>query len=90
MPLLHLMPIIPLLWADAEEPELKEQAVELYALAKSQPFVSKSRLFEDVAGKQIAAAAATLPLEAVAAAEERGRARDLWKTAEELLDELNG
>ena len=44
--------------------------------------------FEDVYGKQIAAAAKGLPPEVVAAAQERGRARDLWATAEELLEEL--
>ena len=38
----------------------------------------------------IASLAATLPAEAVAAARERGRARDLWATAEELVAELGG
>jgi hypothetical protein len=67
-----------------------ERAVELYALASRYPFVANSRWFEDVAGKHIAAVAATLPTEVVAAAQERGRARDLWATAEELLAELEG
>jgi hypothetical protein len=35
-----------------------------------------------------AALAATLTPEVVAAAQKRGRARDLWATAEELLEEL--
>ena len=65
-----------------------ERAVELYALASHHPYVANSRWFEDVVGKQIAAVAATLPPEVVAAAQERGRARDLRETAEELLEEL--
>jgi hypothetical protein len=82
------MPIIPLLWADADEPDLKERAIELTALAKNQPFVAKSQLFEDVAGRHVKAATANLPPEVVAAAQSRGRALDWWETAEELLDEL--
>jgi hypothetical protein len=41
-----------------------------------------------VAGCYIATVTDTLLLEAVAAAQERDRARDLWATAEELLAEL--
>jgi tetratricopeptide (TPR) repeat protein len=65
-----------------------KRAVELYALASRYPHVANSQWYEDVVGKHIAAAAATLPPEVVAAAQERGRARDLWETAEELLAEL--
>jgi predicted ATPase/DNA-binding SARP family transcriptional activator len=65
-----------------------ERAVELYALALQQPFVSSSRCYEDVVGRQIDAAAATLPPEVVAAARERGQARDLETTVRELVDEL--
>lgn len=65
-----------------------ERAVELYALASRYPFVANSRWFEDVVGKPIASAAAALPPEVVATAQERGRARDLWETAEELLQVL--
>jgi hypothetical protein len=53
------------------------------------PCVANSRRFEDVVGKHIASAAATLPPEIFAAAQERGRARDPWATVEELLEELN-
>jgi tetratricopeptide (TPR) repeat protein len=67
-----------------------ERAVEIYALASRFPNVANSRLWEDIAGKHIAAAAAALPPEVAAAAEERGRARDLWATVEELLAELGG
>jgi hypothetical protein len=51
-------------------------------------FVGNSRWYQDVAGKHIAAVAATLPPDAVTAAKERGRARDLWATAQELLEEM--
>ena len=65
-----------------------ERAVELYGLASRYPFVANSRWFEDVAGHHLTAAAATLPSAAVTASRERGRARDLIATVEELLSEL--
>jgi tetratricopeptide (TPR) repeat protein len=85
IPLLHLMPIIPVVLADAGE---VERAVELYALAESHPFVASSQLFEGIAGRFVEAAAATLPSDMVAAARERGQALDWWDTAAGLLDEL--
>jgi hypothetical protein len=65
-----------------------ERAVELYALTTRYPYVANSRWFEDVAGREIGAAAVTLPPQVLAAAQERGRARDLWATVDELLHEL--
>ena len=67
-----------------------ERAVELYALASCRPLVANSRWFEDVAGQHIAVVAAALPPEVVAAAQDRGRARDLEATVAELLVELEG
>ena len=64
--------------------------MELYALASRYPFVANSRWFEDVAGRHIAAVAATLPPDVVAATQARGRARDLEATVAELLVELGG
>lgn len=87
MPRILALPGIALLLADQGE---VERAVEIYALASRYPFVANSRWFEDVAGKQIGAAAAMLPSEVVAAAQERGRARDLDVTVAELLVELEG
>jgi predicted ATPase len=81
------LPVAALLVADGGE---AERAVELYALASRYPHVANSRLWEDIAGQHIAALAATLPPDVVAAAQERGRARDLWATVEELLIELEG
>ncbi len=80
-----MLPGIALLLADLGK---KERALELYALASRYPLVANSRWFEDVAGRRIAAVAATLPPEVVAAAQERGRARDLEATVAELLAEL--
>ena len=68
----------------AEQGE-KERALELYAVASRYPYVANSRWFEEVFGRWLAVIAATLPPEVVAAARERGQARDLWATAEELL-----
>ena len=65
-----------------------ERAAELYALAKRHPIVANSQWFEDVAGVHIATAAETLPPDVVAAAQERGRARDLEATVKELLADL--
>ncbi|UCC63660.1 MAG: hypothetical protein JSV36_00950, partial [Anaerolineae bacterium] len=83
--LMLALPAVALLLADRGE---VGRAVELYALASRYPFVANSRWFEDVAGKHIAVAAATLPPDVVAAAQERGRARDLDATVAELLIEL--
>jgi predicted ATPase len=69
-------------------PHLNERAIELYALASSQPLVAKSPFFEEVVGRHISRSAASLPQDAVIAAEERGRALDWGETAEELLAEL--
>jgi tetratricopeptide (TPR) repeat protein len=81
----YSLPIASLLLADQDE---KAQAIELYNFALQNPFVANSRWFEDIAGRHIAAIAATLPPEVVEAAQARGRARDLWETASELLAEL--
>jgi hypothetical protein len=60
----------------------------LYALISRHPAAANSRWGEDVAGQHIAAVAATLPPDVVEAAHERGRGRDLWGTAAELLTDL--
>jgi predicted ATPase/predicted Ser/Thr protein kinase len=81
-PLIYALPAAALLLADRGE---HERAVEVYALASRYGFVANSRWFEDVAGRYIAAAAAAMPPEVVAAAQERGRVRDLGATVAELL-----
>ena len=84
----YVLPLsaIAILLADLDE---RVQAVELYALACRYPLVANSRWFELVFGRHIAAVAATLPPEVAEAARERGRARDLEATIQELLVELN-
>jgi tetratricopeptide (TPR) repeat protein len=76
---------IALLLADEGE---AERAIELYALPSRYPFVSNSHWFEDVIGRHIAAVAATLPPQVVAAARERGRSRELEAAVGELSAEL--
>jgi hypothetical protein len=80
-----VLPAVALLLADRGE---VERATELYALAWTVPHVAHSRWYEDVAGRELAALAAGLPPEVREAAQARGRARDLWATAEELAAEL--
>jgi DNA-binding SARP family transcriptional activator/predicted ATPase/tetratricopeptide (TPR) repeat protein len=66
------------------------RALELQALAAKYQFITSSRFYQDIIGKRIATLTATLSPEIVAAAEQRGRQRDLWATAEELLAEWSG
>jgi hypothetical protein len=88
---LQSLPAAALLSLDREgrsgRPDI-ERSVELFALASRYIYVANSRWFEDVAGHEIRAVAEKLPPEVVTAAQERGRARDLWATVEELLAEL--
>jgi hypothetical protein len=63
------------------------RATEIYALACMLPAVANSVWFDDVVGKPIALAAGSLPAAVVAAAKERGRARDVNATLDELIAE---
>ncbi len=67
-----------------------ERAVELCALIDEHAMCGKTPWFEDVAGKSIKEMAASLPPEVVEAARQRGRQRDLFSTAAELLEEFKG
>ena len=62
--------------------------MEIFALASRYLFIVNSRWFEDVVGRRITIASASLPSDMVAAAQERGRARDLDETVAELLAEF--
>jgi predicted ATPase/DNA-binding SARP family transcriptional activator len=79
------LPAAALILADEGD---RERAVELYEMALRHATVANSRWFQDVAGKRVEAIAVTLPAEVVAAAKERGRARDEWATIDELIDEF--
>jgi hypothetical protein len=65
-----------------------EEAVEFYTLACQHPSIGNSCWFEDVVGREISAAAESLPSELVTAAQERGRKRDIRETAGQLLMEF--
>jgi tetratricopeptide (TPR) repeat protein len=64
-----------------------ERAVELYAVAATHPYIGNSRFRHEIAGQHVAAAADQLSADVVAAARERGRAREMWSTVDELLKE---
>jgi tetratricopeptide (TPR) repeat protein len=66
-----------------------ERAVEIYELAGTLSAVANSRWNQDVIGRPIAQAAEALAPEVVAAAKERGRARDMRATLKELAEEFN-
>ena len=83
--LTEALPLAALLHADAG---WAEQAVELHALAWRYPRIANSRWFYDVAGRELEAVAASLPPAVVAAAQERGRALDLFDTARALVEWL--
>jgi DNA-binding SARP family transcriptional activator/predicted ATPase len=85
-PILYALVAAALLLMDRGE---VERALEIYALAERYPFVRKSIWFKDVAGRELSATAGSLPPEVVAATQERGRCRDLWETAAELLAEFS-
>ena len=89
LPLMHLMPILPVVLADSQDQKLQERAVELYAMAKTLPFVANSKLFEAIAEKPLQEATAHLPQEVILEAQSRGQSHDdWWETAAVLLDEL--
>jgi tetratricopeptide (TPR) repeat protein len=75
---------IALLIADAEA---AERSAELYALIQRE-LTGDDQWLEDVVLRELAAIVAALPPEIAAAAQERGRASDLWATARELLADL--
>ena len=81
------LPLAALLLADAGQPE---RAIELHALAWRYPRIANSRWFYDIAGQELEALAASLPPAVAAAAQERGRALDLFTTAQELVNYFGG
>jgi tetratricopeptide (TPR) repeat protein len=89
IPLMHLMPILPIVLADCQDQALQERALELYAMAKTLPFVANSRLFKDIAEKPLQEATAQLPQDVILTAQSRGQKLDWWSTAEMLLKELH-
>ena len=88
------LPLIALLLAEQSKAKdetvlrLQTRARELYGLAWRYPLVAKASLFEDMVGRELVAIAPTLPSDIAEVAQARGRALDLWQTADELLAEL--
>ncbi|MCB0083528.1 MAG: hypothetical protein KDE47_21450, partial [Caldilineaceae bacterium] len=82
LPLMEALPAIVKLLVIQEEPLL---AVEIHTMAMQMPGLKQSSAFEHLVGVSGIAAADQLPPEIAAAAQERGRQRDLWATAAELL-----
>jgi hypothetical protein len=68
---------------DADE---AERVVGLHAMGMQSPMLANSRFHEDVIGQHVMTAAANLSPEAVAAAQTRGRARDLDATVADWLE----
>jgi hypothetical protein len=66
-----------------------ERALELYTLGTHHPVMAAARLVEDIIGREVEAGTANLPAEVVEAARRRGRTRDLFATAAQLLSELD-
>jgi tetratricopeptide (TPR) repeat protein len=85
-PLLFATPAIALMLAEQGH---QERAAELYALAWRYPLHANSQNSADMFGHRLDAVVAVLPPEIAEAAQTRGRARDLWATAQELLAELS-
>lgn len=85
LPVMFALPAVSLLCYDQGG---TERAVELYGLALRYPFVANSRWFEDVVGRYIKDAAASLPSGVATAAQERVLKRGLQATAGMLLNEL--
>jgi tetratricopeptide (TPR) repeat protein len=82
-PVLHGLPAAALLLVDLGQ---EERAVAVYETALQFAHVANARLFEDVVGVEIKAAAAELPPEVVAEAKNRGKAADPWAVTAELAD----
>jgi hypothetical protein len=85
MPVMYGLPVAALLLADQGT---LERAVEVYACASRYGFVANSRWFDELVGQQLRTMAASLPAEAVEAAQEQGRRQDWDVMAADLLKEL--
>jgi predicted ATPase len=78
---------IALLLADGGAPE---RSAELCALVEPEIYARDNPWSQDVMLRELAAVVAALPSDIAVAAQVRGRRRDLWTTASELLAEFEG
>jgi hypothetical protein len=83
--LMNVLPMAALVLTGEKQPL---RAVELYEVALTFPHVANAKLFEDVVGNEITAIASTLEPSDVENARRRGRERDPWAMAKELLADL--
>lgn len=83
--LIHMLLSIALIFAEQGAPE---RALELYSLAKRHPMVGNNQAVTTFFGQRLDAAAAALSPEEAQSAQARGRERDPWATAHELLAEF--
>ena len=74
-------------WPDSLRLNKKEWAVEILALVINHPQIHQD--YKNKAARLLAQLEGELPSAVVATARERGRVRDVWQTAEELLAELD-
>jgi hypothetical protein len=88
LPLMHLMPVISVVLAASDDQTLQERAVELYAMARTLPFVANSKLFKVIAERPLQEEINHLPQDTLQTAQSRGQNLDWWETAAVLLDEL--
>jgi DNA-binding CsgD family transcriptional regulator/tetratricopeptide (TPR) repeat protein len=86
-PIMYSLPVAALLAADDGR---LERAIELRQMTQRFGHLRNSRWFGQVAGQELDELRATLPPDVVAAAESRGRKLDLWETADDVLQELDG
>lgn len=84
-PVMYCLPVAALLSIDDGR---LERAIELYQLARRFDHVTNSNWFRLTACEELDELGSTLPPELAAAAESRGRELDLWRTAEDLLHDL--
>ena len=81
-----IVPTMTLLLIDRGKIEL---AVEVYALALTNPLMANSHFAEDNLQPHVDTAAASLPAEVIAAAKLRGQERDPLMTVMELMQEFS-
>ena len=84
---MEILPATPLCLLDAGE---IERAIEVYELACTLPVIANNMWVQDMVGKPISEATRGLSSDVVAAAKERGRARDVLATCRELAEEFGG
>lgn len=86
--IMQVFPVTIVMLGDVEDSQVREFAVELWAMARELPFVGESKLYAELVGTPLQAVIATLPPGVVLEAQERGRKRSWWPSARETLQLL--